>query len=325
MKKLSDKVFIKNVKLNNRLILAPMAGITDAAYRKICIKHKAGLVVSEMISDHGFFYKNKKTDIYLKSFNERPLAFQIFGSNLNYLINLAKYIDNLNYVDIIDINMGCPIPKVCDKSKAGAYYLKHPELAKKLVSSLVKVIKKPLTVKIRSGWDSNNINAVSLAKDLEFAGASAITIHARTKKALYSGNADWDIIKKIKKNVSIPVIGNGDVKDYKSAKKMLEYTNCDMVMIGRSALGKPYIFDEILQNEKGKSYKISLQKIIKTLKKHYMLLAKLHSEKVAKLKMKTHVSHYLKPYKQLKEIRQNFVLSGDFKQLIKSLNGVKRF
>lgn len=322
MKKLSDKAKIGNIKLKNRLILAPMAGNTDAAFRLLASKFNAALTISEMISDHGFHYRNQKTDIYLTSFGERPLAIQIFGSSIPYMIDLAKHIDKMPNVDIIDINMGCPVPKVSEKSKAGSYYLKDPKLVYELVSNIVKNVKKPVTVKIRSGWDKSSINAVEVAKEIERAGASAITIHPRTRKEMYSGKANWDIIKDVKNAVNIPVIGNGDVKDYESAKKMLEETGCDFVMIGRATLGKPYIFKEILLEESGKKMKIDLKKIVKIIQKHYALLVKLHGEKIASLKMKTHISNYLKPFPELKKIRTAYVLDGNFFKLIESL---KRF
>ena len=310
MKKLSDEIKIGNVILKNRLILAPMAGVSDMAFRYICSEYNSSLGVSEIVSDHAYHYKNDKTFILIKNDDVRPYSVQIFGSDINYLKELAIYLDGLDYVDIIDINMGCPVPKIAKKSRAGSYWL---------VKEIVESVKKPVSVKVRLGLDDNNLNVVEIAKKIELAGASAIAIHGRTVKQLYSGFARYDLIKKVKETVKIPVIANGDIKDYESAKYVLDYTNCDAVMIGRAAIGRPYIFKEILEKEKGNNYNFELIDLINLLKKHFNLMIKLYGEKLATLKFKMHISNYLKDKFNYKEIKREYVLNGDFEKLITSL------
>ena len=244
---------IGNVILNGQVILAPMAGVCNSAYRKICKEMGAALVCTEMVSDKGMIYNSKKTkDMLYFEESERPISQQIFGSDKETFVKAAKMVYEIMKPDIIDINMGCPVPKVAVRSQAGAALLKNPELIYDIVSSVVKEVPVPVTVKIRSGWDSKSINAVEVAQICEKAGASAITIHPRTRSELYSGKADLDIIKKVKENVSIPVIGNGDITDIKSAKHMLDYTKCDAIMIGRGVLGNPWLIKECVDYlEKG--------------------------------------------------------------------------
>ena len=319
MKKLSDEIKIGNVVLKNRLILAPMAGVSDMAFRYICSLYNSSLGVSEMVSDHAYHYKNGKTFTIIKNDDVRPYSVQIFGSDINYLKELAIYLDGLDYVDIIDINMGCPVPKIAKKSRAGSYWLKNPDEVYNLVKEIVDSVKKPVSVKVRLGLDDNNLNVVEIAKKIELAGASAIAIHGRTVKQLYSGLARYDLIKKVKETVKISVIANGDIKDYESAKYVLEYTNCDAVMIGRAAIGRPYIFKEILEKEKGNNYNFELIDLINLLKKHFNLMIKLYGEKLATLKFKMHISNYLKDKFNYKEIKREYVLNGDFEKLITSL------
>jgi len=237
--------YIGNVKIDNQVVVAPMAGVTNLAYREILKEFGAGLVCAEMVSDKAIFYKNKKTIKMLEvSEMEHPMSLQIFGSDIDTIVAGAKEID-ASSADIIDINMGCPVTKVV-KTNAGAKLLQDPDKIYNIVKSVVENVKKPVTVKIRSGWDQDSVNAVEVAKRIEAAGADAITIHGRTRSQLYSGKANWDIIKSVKEAVSIPVIGNGDITSVEDALAMLEKTKCDAVMIGRGILGNPWLVQDVV-------------------------------------------------------------------------------
>ena len=244
---------IGNVEIKNKIVLAPMAGICNNAYRRIIKEMGCGLITCEMVSDKAIMYGSKKTiDMLYMTEDERPISQQIFGSDKESFIVAAKYIYENMHPDIIDINMGCPVPKVALKSQAGSALLKNPDKVYEIVKSVVDSVPIPVTVKIRSGWDSNSINAVEIAKVCEKAGACAITVHGRTRAQGYSGLADWNIIKAVKDSVSIPVIGNGDVKSCYDAKRMLDLTGCDAVMIGRGVLGNPWLIKECVDYlEKG--------------------------------------------------------------------------
>jgi nifR3 family TIM-barrel protein len=228
---------IKDVSIKNRVVLAPMAGIGTSAFRRIVKEMDCGLIYAEMVSDKAIFYNNKKTInmLYMTEF-ERPIVQQIFGNDKESFVVAAKYIYENMKPDIIDINMGCPVPKVAVKSQAGAALLKDVNKIYDIVSAVVESVPCPVTVKIRSGWDKKSINAVEVSKICEKAGASAICIHPRTRSQGYFEKADWSIIKSIKENVSIPVIGNGDIKSCYDAKRMIEETGCDFVMVGRSSM-----------------------------------------------------------------------------------------
>ena len=245
-----------------------------------------------MVSDKAITYKNKKTLelLYMTDF-ERPISQQIFGSDKESFVTAAQYIYENMHPDIIDINMGCPVPKVALRAQAGSALLKNPDKIYEIVSAVVERVPIPVTVKIRSGWDNNHINAVEIAKIVEKAGAKAIAVHARTRSQGYSGKADWNIIKEVKENVSIPVIGNGDIKSCYDAKKMIDETNCDAVMIGRGALGNPWLIKECIDYlEKGIVPKeISLEERIDMILKHRDLLGKQKNPKVANLEMRAHI------------------------------------
>lgn len=238
------KLQIGDVILKNNVILAPMAGVTDLPFRLLCKEQGAGLLCMEMVSAKAIYYNNKNTETLMQiEPEERPVSLQLFGSDPVIMSEMAKRIEDRPF-DILDINMGCPVPKVVNNGE-GSALMKNPGLVRKIVTSVSKAIKKPLTVKIRKGFDENNINAVEIAKIIEDSGAAAVAVHGRTRQQYYSGKADWDIIRQVKEAVSIPVIGNGDVDNPQKAKQLLEETGCDGIMVGRATEGNPWIFREI--------------------------------------------------------------------------------
>lgn len=238
------KLQIGDVILKNNVILAPMAGVTDLPFRLLCKEQGAGLLCMEMVSAKAIYYNNKNTETLMQiEPEERPVSLQLFGSDSVIMSEMAKRIEDRPF-DILDINMGCPVPKVVNNGE-GSALMKNPGLVRKIVTSVSKAIKKPLTVKIRKGFDENNINAVEIAKIIEDSGAAAVAVHGRTRQQYYSGKADWDIIRQVKEAVSIPVIGNGDVDSPQKAKQLLEETGCDGIMVGRATEGNPWIFREI--------------------------------------------------------------------------------
>ena len=316
---------IGNIEIKNRIVFAPMAGVSNISYREIIKEMGAGLIYSEMISTLGITYNSKKT-IDLINFNEkeRPISIQIFGHDLESFKTAAKYIEENFHPDIIDINMGCPVPKVAIKSQAGSALLKDPEKIYDIVKTVVENTNTPITVKIRSGWDEKNINAVEVAKKIEKAGASAIAIHARTRSQGYSGSADWEIIKKVKANVSIPVIGNGDIKTIYDAKKMLEETNCDAIMIGRATLGNPWFIKECVEYIENNNIieKPHNKEKIEMILKHYNLLKKFSNEKQALLEIRSHALWYLKGIPNTKDIKNKLVTTKteeEFLNIIKNI------
>ena len=287
---------IGNVEIKNRIVLAPMAGVCNSAFRKIIKEMGIGLIYAEMVSDKALVYNSKKTEnmLYMEEC-ERPIAQQIFGSDKETFVIAAKKIYEEMIPDIIDINMGCPVPKVALRAQAGSALLKNPEKIREIVEAVVEAIPIPVTVKIRAGWDSNSINAVEVAKICEEAGASAITVHGRTRSQGYSGSVDYDIIKKVKDSVSIPVIGNGDIVDIESAKRMFA-TGVDAIMIGRGCLGNPWLIRDLVDYfDKGIEPKlVSYQERIEMCFHHLEYLCRLKCEKVAVLEMRSHIAWYVK-------------------------------
>lgn len=288
---------IGNVEIENQVVMAPMAGISNSAYRTIIKQMGAGLIYAEMVSDKAISYGNEKTIkmLYMKD-EERPISQQIFGSDKDSFVKAAKYIESKMKPDIIDINMGCPVPKVALRNQAGSALLKDPNKVYEIVKAVKESVSIPVTVKIRSGWDSNSINAVEIAKMCEKAGASAIAVHPRTRSQQYSGNANWHVIKLVKEAVKIPVIGNGDIKTCFDAKRMLDETGCDAVMIGRGLLGNPWLIKETVEYlQSGKlPQKVSKKEKLDMIKKHYQYLIETKPEKVAMLEMRMFIAWYLK-------------------------------
>ena len=301
-----NKLKIKDLNLENNVILAPMAGITDLTFRTICKEFGAGLVSTEMVSAKGLYYKDKKTEELIKT-NEydRPISMQIFGNEpdiMSYVVETV--INDLKNIDIIDINMGCPAPKIV-KNGDGAALMKTPKLAGEIVKRVKAVSKKPLTVKFRSGWDADSINAVEFAKVIESSGADAITVHGRHREQFYSGKADYNIIKEVKNSVSIPVIGNGDVFSVEDALNLINKTNCDGIMVARGVLGNPWLVGNLVNalNKEDKIFAPTPAQRIEMLKKHAQMLSNELPEKLTVLEMRKHAGWYIKGLKNSSEIR----------------------
>ena len=315
--------YIGNVYIKNNVVLAPMAGYSNTTFRKICKTMGVGLVVAEMVSDKAIMYGSNKTLELLKMDEvERPISQQIFGSDIDSFLYTAKKIEETVHPDIIDINMGCPVPKVAIKNQAGSALLKDPKKIYEIVSNVVKAVNVPVTVKIRSGWDESSINAVEVAKTIESAGASAITIHARTRSQGYSGDANWSIIKDVVDNVSIPVIGNGDIHNAFDAKRMIEETGCTAVMIGRASLGNPWIFKNIVDYLENniEPQEIPLKEKIDMMIYHIEELCKDKPEKVAILELRSVLMFYLKGLSNTKELKIKICTSKTKEDLINLLN-----
>ena len=311
---------IGNLNLDNRVFLSPMAGVTDLPFRLICKEQDCGMLYTEMVNAKALCYDDQNTKKMLKiEEEEHPVAIQIFGSDPEYMGGAAKILNSYPN-EILDINMWCPAPKVV-KNGDGSALLKNPELAAKVLKAVVGNSEKPVTLKIRKGWDDTCINAVEIAKIAEDCGISAIAIHGRTREQYYSGKADWDIIRQVKENVSIPVIGNGDVFEVEDAINMLNQTNCDAIMIGRGAQGNPWIFKRI--NHYMQTGEIlpepTLEEKINTAKKHLKLAVEEHGEYVAVREMRKHIAWYLKGLRNSARVRDEINKIESYEEVVNKL------
>lgn len=308
---------IGNVEIKGMAALAPMAGVTDRAFRELCVAFGASYVVGEMVSAKGISFNSERSkELMLLSENERPAAVQLFGSEPQTVA--AAAVTAMEYKpDIIDINMGCPAPKISGNG-AGSALMKNPDLCGKIVEAVCKAVDVPITVKIRKGWDDKSVNAVEVAKICEQAGASAITVHGRTREQFYSGKADLDIISEVKKAVNIPVIGNGDITNANDAAQMLEKTNCDMVMIGRGALGNPWIFREINAwlNDLRPMFPPSPAEKVTVILRHIQAMCDYKGEEIAMREARKHVGWYMKGFKNAAELRREACYLKTYDELI---------
>ena len=317
---------IGNVTLDNNIFLAPMAGITDKVYRSICKEKGCGLVYSEMVSAKGMKYNNKNTNQLLDvDKSEGTTAIQIFGSEPDTMADMATKLNEYQDIDIIDINMGCPAPKITKNGEGSALMLK-PQLVGEIIKKVAKASNKPVTVKFRKGFDEDNINALEIGKIAEENGAAAITIHGRTREQFYSGKADWDIIKELKENIkSIPVIGNGDIFTPEDAKNMLEYTNCDAVMIGRACQGNPFIFERTVHylNTNELLPLPTWEDKLNMAQKHLTMLIDYKGENIGVREMRKHFGWYIKGLPSCAEMRVRINSTIGFSNMLNIIDDMK--
>lgn len=313
---------IGDIEIANQVVIAPMAGISNTAFRTICKKFNAGLICAEMLSDKALYYDNQKTiNMTLVCEDEHPMSMQIFGHDIETMVFAAKVLDQETNCDIIDINMGCPVNKVI-KAQAGSALMKEEEHAAAIVKAVVEAVKKPVTVKMRAGWDKDHINAVSLAKKVEKAGAKAISVHGRTRTQMYEGQADWQIIKQVKQAVSIPVIGNGDIKSIEDMKRILEETGCDAVMIGRGILGDPWLIKKCVEYlETGViNTEVCFEEKFALAKEHAKKLCELKGEHIGIREMRGHATWYIKGLAMSHQIKEQLSKMTSYQQMIEILD-----
>ena len=311
---------IGNVKLPNNIALGPMAGVTDLPFRILCKEQGAGLIYTEMVSAKGIYYNNKNTEDLLRVEEaERPVALQLFGSDPQIMSEMAKKIEERNF-DILDINMGCPVPKIVNNGE-GSALMKNPILAGQIVEAMAKAIKKPVTVKIRRGFFKDECTAPEFAKVLEQSGAAAIAVHGRTREQFYSGEADWEVIRKVKEAVKVPVIGNGDIFTPMDAKRMMEETGCDGVMIARGARGNPWIFKQTEEYLRSGILpeKPSFDEVIEMIKRHAVLITEFKGEYLGIREMRKHVAWYTTGYKGSAKLRGQINEVETMEQLVELL------
>lgn len=317
------KLTIGNVELRNNVILAPMAGVTDLPFRVLCKEQGAGLLCMEMVSAKAIYYGSKNTEELMKiSPAEMPVSLQLFGSDADIMADMAKKIEEKPFA-VLDINMGCPVPKVVNNGE-GSALMKNPKLAEEIITKMVKAVKKPVTVKIRKGFDEAHLNAVEMAKIAEASGAAAVAVHGRTREQYYAGNADWDCIRAVKEAVKIPVIGNGDVTDALSAERLLKETGCDGVMVGRAAQGNPFIFREITEYlETGIiPPKPTPAEVRATIERHARMQMEEKGEYTGVREMRKHLSWYTVGYPNSAKYRQMINSMETMEELLHSLDMV---
>lgn len=317
------KLTIGNVELKNNVILAPMAGVTDLPFRVLCKEQGAGLLCMEMVSAKAIYYGSKNTEELMKiSPVEMPVSLQLFGSDADIMADMAKKIEEKPFA-VLDINMGCPVPKVVNNGE-GSALMKNPKLAEEIITKMVKAVKKPVTVKIRKGFDEAHLNAVEMAKIAEASGAAAVAVHGRTREQYYAGKADWDCIRAVKEAVKIPVIGNGDVTDALSAERLLKETGCDGVMVGRAAQGNPFIFREITEYlETGViPPKPTPAEVRATIERHARMQMEEKGEYTGVREMRKHLSWYTVGYPNSAKYRQMINSMETMEELLHSLDMV---
>ena len=321
---INKKIKIGNLKLDFPFFLAPMAGVTDYAFRVIAKEFGAGVVYSEFVSAHGIIRKNEKTLNMIKfSEFERPIGIQIFGDTPEVMESAARLVYEKFKPDLIDINYGCPVPKVTKKG-AGSAALKDRCLMEDITEAVVKAVDIPVTVKMRAGWNSENIVSTKAGINLEKIGIKAITLHPRTTVQMYRGHANWDLIKELKDSVDIPVIGNGDIKNIDDINKMFTHTNCDGIMIGRAALGNPWFFTQIKKYINNEDFnEISLEERLQICQKHLELLVEIHGEVVGSNNMKKHFAWYFKGFKGASFLRKKFVLAKNYSEMTDFLYNIR--